>query len=166
MEKIQKFVKENLFYIIIILIALTIRVTGVFNINIVSGNSMFDTLHNGQIVIGSSIMEIQRGDIVVAKRDDLYTNGDKLVIKRVIGLPGETVTSVSGQIFINGELLNEPYVDAERNIESAEADWKFTVGENQYLILGDNRDNSYDGRFYGPINREFIRQKIYIPTNK
>ena len=166
MEKIQKFVKENLFYMIIILMALTVRVTGVFNINIVSGNSMFDTLHNGQIVIGSSIMEIQRGDIVVAKRDDLYTNGDKLVIKRVIGLPGETVTSVSGQIFINGELLNEPYVDAERNIESAEADWKFTVGENQYLILGDNRDNSYDGRFYGPIDREFICQKIYIPTNK
>lgn len=151
----KKFLKENLSFILVILLALFIRTTKIVAINFVDGESMMPTYHNGQIVFGSSIKKLERGDIIVAKPDK------KLVIKRLIGLPGETVESKNGNIYINGVLLEEPYLESERNIVSKNYEWKVELGENEYFYMGDNRDNSYDCRAYGPVDSKKIIEKIY-----
>lgn len=151
----KKFLKENLSFILVILLALFIRTTKVAAINFVDGESMMPTYYNGQIVFGSSIKKLERGDIIVAKPDK------KLVIKRLIGLPGETVESKNGNIYINGVLLEEPYLESERNIISKNYEWKVELGENEYFYMGDNRDNSYDCRAYGPVDSKKIIEKIY-----
>lgn len=147
--------KENKTFLIILCICLCIRFTHVFGINIVSGHSMDTTLHDKQIVLGSSLKSLNREDIVVAKTD-------KLVIKRIVGLPGETIAFYNGELHINGEVYEEKYLNEDCIQESKSQEWIFTLGEDEYLILGDNRDNSYDGRYYGPISKELILEKIYI----
>ena len=152
----KRFIKENWKYILILVLALAIRQTKVFAINIVDGESMMPNLRNGQIVLGSSIKNLNRGDIVVASVNK------NLVVKRVIGLPGEVIEYRNETLYINGEPYEETYLNPNRNYYSKSQVWSYTVGENQYLILGDNRDNSYDGRVYGPINSDQILEKIYI----
>lgn len=155
----KKFLKENKVYILIILLAVFIRQTRLIGINIVSGASMMPTLEEGQILFGSSIKKLERGDIVVAK-----TN--KLVIKRLIGLPNEKVESIDGIIYIDGEKLEEDYVKKERNVVSSRNNWSYTLGDSEYLIIGDNRDNSYDSRMYGPLPANRILEKIYTINKK
>ena len=154
--KIKEFIKRNWSYALIIVLALVIRQTKVFAINIVDGESMMSTLHHGQIVLGSSIKSLKRGDVVVAK------SGDKLVIKRIVGLPGEIVEYRNGGLYIDNKLLEEDYIEEGRDANSKQQAWYYEVPEDYYLILGDNRDNSYDGRYYGPIPKEEILEKIYI----
>ena len=72
---------------------------------------MLPTLHNGQVVIGSSIKTLDRGDIVVAKTD-------KLVIKRIVGLPGENIKYTEGTLYINGKAYNEDYIEKGRDTRS------------------------------------------------
>lgn len=151
----KKFFKENWSYIVMIILVLFIRSTKVIGINIVSGESMMSTLYDGQVVFGSSIKNIQRGDIIVAKTD-------KLVVKRVIGLPGETISYHDGELYVNGTKLEESYIEYGRDSNSKKQVWEFTCGEDEFLILGDNRDNSYDGRYYGPLPKEQIVEKVYI----
>lgn len=147
--------QENKVFIILLIVCLCIRFTHVFGINIVSGHSMDTTLHNAQIVLGSSIKNLKRGDIVVAKTD-------KLVIKRIVGMPGETIAYYNGELHINGEIYEEKYLNEDNIQTSKEQEWIYTCGDDEYLILGDNRDNSYDGRYYGPISEDLIIEKIYI----
>lgn len=151
----RKFFKENWSYIVIIILVLFIRSTKLIGINIVSGESMMSTLHDGQVVLGSSLKELKRGDIIVAKTD-------KLVVKRIIGLPGETVSYHDGALYINGVKLEEEYIEPGRDVNSQNQVWEYKCGDNEYLILGDNRDNSYDGRYYGPLSEDDIVEKVYI----
>lgn len=151
----KKFLKENLSVILVILLALFIRSTKIVAINFIDGESMMPTYKDGQIVFGSSIKKLERGDIIVAKTED------RLVIKRLIAFPGETIESKGGNIYINGELLEEDYLEPARNAISKNYEWKFVLGENEYFYMGDNRDNSYDCRAYGPVDGTKILEKIY-----
>lgn len=135
-------------------VVLFLRSNHIFVINIVNGESMMSTLHNGQICLGSSVAKYDRGDIVVAKHDNVE------VIKRVIGLPGERVICEDGIFYINGEKLDEPYIEEGRNLEGVF--FEVILEEDEYFICGDNRANSYDSRFYGPIKEKDILEKIYI----
>ena len=155
MERIKKFLKNNWSFILTIVLALIVRQTRILGINIVEGVSMLPTLHNGQVVIGSSIKTLDRGDIVVAKTD-------KLVIKRIVGLPGENIKYTEGTLYINGKAYNEDYIEKGRDTRSKTQSWEFNLGEDEYLIAGDNRDDSYDGRYYGPLPKKSILEKIYI----
>lgn len=98
---------------------------------------------------------IKRGDIVVLnppfKTSDPY-------IKRVIGLPGETVTINGGKVWIDGQPLNEPYEKQPPNYT-----WgPVTISAGQYLVLGDNRNDSYDGHYWGLLSRnEIIARAVY-----
>ncbi len=94
-----------------------------------------------------------RGDVTVLKNPD--DPDGKLLIKRVIGLPGEHVRMTDGRIYINGELLEEPYI-AEFCTKSTctERDWYLEA--DQYLVLGDNRNNSLDSTRFGPVDRSLI----------
>lgn len=97
-----------------------------------------------------------RGDVVVfMPREDLQAQNPDFrfaFIKRVIGLPGETVQVIHGQVLINGEPLDEPYIAAEPTYVWGPA----VVPDDAYLVLGDNRNNSLDSHFWGYVPRETI----------
>ncbi len=143
--------KELIPYIIIIIVVLLIRTFFVTPAR-VDGDSMLNTLYNGEIVILNKISlktdEINRFDIIVID----YEND--LLIKRVIGLPNETIEYKNNELYINGELTKTPI-----KFEDTE-DFKETTKDNEYFVLGDNRDDSKDSRYFGNVNLSKIKGKV------
>ena len=118
----------------------------------VEGDSMQPNLHPEQYVLVDKVSyrlgQPRRGDVVVFQYP-LATERD--FIKRVIGLPGETVTVTGGAVSINGQPLNEPYIAAPPTYNNT-----WTLGPDQYFVLGDNRNNSSDSHNWGPLNRQYL----------
>lgn len=137
-EKIREWIP----YVIILIVILLIK-TFVFSTVRVHGNSMFETLHNGDIMILDKISYrfsmVKRFDIVVIQSD-----GSKL-IKRVIGLPGETVVYKDNVLYIDDKKIEDVY----NNI--IEEDFEVRLDENEYFVMGDNRGDSLDSRMIGPV---------------
>lgn len=111
----------------------------------VQGTSMEPTVTNGSVVLLNPQKEVERFDIAVFEEDGNY------IIKRVVGLPGDTITVLDGHLFVNGELYNEPYVDLDYSQEFSQESFKVEVPERSYYVLGDNRDGSFDSRETGTI---------------
>lgn len=151
--------KINLFPVIVIALALFIRTTHCLAFGFVVGHSMEPTIANHQFTLGSSIANYQRGDIVGVKKD----NGE-ILLKRVIGLPNETVKMKGGKIYIDGVLWEEDYIAEENNIKTSKSENDFVIklGADEYFVLGDNRDNSADSRYYGPFKAERLLYKAYL----
>ncbi|MDY0275868.1 MAG: signal peptidase I [Desulfomicrobium sp.] len=104
----------------------------------------------------------RHGDIIVF---DFPEDPSKDFIKRVVGLPGDEIEIRDKQVFRNGEELVESYiqhVDMDRFIPRRDSFGPITVPENQYFVLGDNRDESYDSRFWGCVERKTIAGKALI----
>jgi signal peptidase I len=102
-------------------------------------------------------VEPQRGDIIVIDHHDENIN----YIKRIIGLPGEHIHMESGQVFVNNVPLDEPYVlDLCGRHFCNDRDWY--LGPDQFFVLGDNRNNSYDSVNFGPIDRSQIVGRAWI----
>ncbi len=158
----------------------------------VDGNSMFPTLENGQFLIVNKLVysEVdldklsgflpfvdvgtdekrhvfhppERGDIIVL-RDPRRPETD--LIKRVVGLPGETIEIVDGKVAINGFRLEEPYITTQWHYNMP----KTSIPIGQYFVMGDNRDNSLDSRSaqVGPVPEELIIGKTFVsywPSSK
>lgn len=125
---------------------------------VVYGQSMEPVLHDQQRLIVEKVTyrlhEPQRGDIVVLT---LPFMPEKL-IKRVIGLPGETLEIRDGALYINGALLDEPYI--YNNIRQNQP--IRTINQNQYFVMGDNRGNSNDSRAFGSVDRETIIGRAWL----
>ena len=148
MEKIKRGFIELIPYVVIIIIILLIK-QFVCTTVIVHGASMEDTLHNRDIMfldkIGTRLFGINRFDIVVIDTDD------SKIIKRVIGLPGETVEYSNGVLYINGKEVED------NHSEKYTSDFgPIKLDENSYYVLGDNRTNSVDSRMLGPISKNRI----------
>lgn len=104
------------------------------------GNSMSPTLEEGEIAVSVQTKKIQRGDIIA------FYYGNKLLVKRCIGMPGETVSiDKDGNVFINGKLLDEPYL-TEKSLGDCDLDFPFEVPLEQYFVIGDHRAVSLDSR--------------------
>lgn len=124
---------------------------------VVDGNSMLPTFSQGSRVYTAPISTpLQRGDIV------LVNDGNKeYALKRIVAMPGETVRMWRGYVFINRKMLREPYLakhtytypDVLKEIST------FKLIEDQYFVMGDNRDYSVDSRRYGPVNRDQIKSR-------
>ena len=108
------------------------------------GNSMFPTLKDGEIGICTRISKISRFDIVVVNQDD------RKIIKRVIGLPNETIEYKDNQLYINGNLVKDT-----KKVGFTK-DFKVTLGNDEYFCMGDNREHSLDSRKYGAYSRKQI----------
>lgn len=99
--------------------------------------------------------DVKRGDIVMFLFPD---DPSKVYIKRLVGLPGETVEVRAGKVFVNGKELAEPYVDPERN-RNGDIEPPVFVKLHYYYVLGDNRDNSSDSRVWGLVPEKYILGK-------
>ncbi|MCR4959965.1 MAG: signal peptidase I [Lachnospiraceae bacterium] len=132
----------------------------------VIGDSMNNTLYNGDNLILNKISyrfhEPERYDIVVFPFRD---GSKKNYIKRVIGLPGETIRlSSDGKIYINGEELTDDVYGLEVFEKAGNAASPITLGDDEYFVMGDNRNNSEDSRFdvVGKVKRSEIIGKVWI----
>ena len=121
---------------------------------------MLPALSDGdRILIDRNFDKLERGDIVI-----FYFPMDerKSYVKRIVGLPNETVEVREGKVFVNGNPLDEPYVDSKfEQTHRSVVERKLTA--DQYYVIGDNRDNSSDSRIWGPLDRKFIYGK-YVKT--
>lgn len=133
----------------------------------VEGTSMLPRLHDGERIFVNKLIyydeyrwapKIERGDIVVFWYPK---DPSKSYIKRVIGLPGETVEVREGTVFINGAVLEEKYLDPSENSSSA-SQGPLQVNLNYYFVMGDNRDNSSDSRSWGLVPKKYIYGKALL----
>jgi len=107
------------------------------------------------------IKAINRGDIVVFRYP---WDEEKSYIKRVVGLPGDRFHIIQGQVYINGQPINEPYVPAEYRDDRSYAE--ITIPPDHYFMMGDHRSVSQDSRIFGPVARELVYGKavfVYWP---
>jgi signal peptidase I len=124
----------------------------------IPSGSMLPTLEiNDRLIVdkvGYRFQTPQRGDIVVFNPTQKLEeqNFHDAFIKRIIGLPGETVEVKSGKVYINSQPLSENYIESSPNYQYGPA----TVPPDSYLVLGDNRNNSYDSHYWGFVPRENI----------
>lgn len=129
---------------------------------VVEGHSMLPNFEGNEYLIVSRfdyiIGDPQRGDIVVFHYPQ---NPERDFIKRVIGLPGEAVQMKNGLVFINGTPLDEPYV-LDLCTSSTCKDQEWVLGEDDYFVLGDNRNASQDSVRFGPIHRSHIVGRAWI----
>lgn len=125
----------------------------------VHGQSMEPSLHDGQYLIASKVAywlhTPERGDVVVL--DPPNRNSSVPYIKRVIGLPGDLVEVRERRVWVNGIALNEPYISAPPNYTG-----NWVVGESEYLVLGDNRNNSSDSHSWGVLPEEHVLGKAFF----
>ncbi len=138
---------------------------------VVEGSSMEETLQNGERLIVNKLVyrfnKPDRGEIVVFTPQGAENNR---YIKRVIGLPGDTVYIQDNQVFVNGEPLEEDYIKEE--MRAVGESGPFEVPEDSYFVLGDNRNHSADSRFpnlVGYVDRDNIHGRamwVFWPLNE
>lgn len=163
---VQKSLKREKFFDIVLLVLLILAFitiiylkTVVFMVVSVSGNSMTDTLHNGDLLFANTKRNAARGDIVVVY--DLRIN-DEPLIKRVVGLEGDMLWTENGYLYCQ-------YTDSRGNIVSEKLDefyvlkegitdlpHKMTVPDGYIYVLGDNRADSYDSIDFGPVKSSSV----------
>lgn len=159
----MKVVRELIPYVVIVLIVVLVRSFIITPVR-VNGSSMESTLQDGNILLLEKYdKNYKRFDIVVAE----YA-GEKL-IKRVIGLPGDTVEYRSNILYINGERISEPFINEDTEDFSLRQLGYDKIPEGHYFIVGDNRDDSLDSRYLGLFKKESIEGKVIFrifPFNK
>lgn len=152
-DKIIKIIKELFPYIIVIILVLLFKKFIYAPIR-VNGESMLNTLHDGDImildVIGYKTNGIKRFDIIVVDE------GEEFIIKRVIGLPGEKVKYKNNQLYINNKKINDKYAYHKTD------DFEEVVPKDAYFVLGDNRTNSMDSRVFGSFSKKDILGKTKL----
>lgn len=130
------------------------------DVSMVSGSSMDDILKNGDIVVARKVAidHLSRGKIVTVQRRGSSSN----IVKRIIGLPTETIDiDEHGLIYIDGELISDEY----QVYMDDKVTYPYThlvLGEDEYFIIGDNRQNSHDSRYFGAIHLDEIRNVIFL----
>lgn len=148
-------------FVIILAMAIYIIHLFVMSVFVVSGASMEPNFHEKEYLVVNKISpllkNLKRGDVVVFKFPGEL---DEKYIKRVIGLPGETIEIKDNSIYVNGKKLIESYIPKEFNTASLSPQSKWTLEKEEYFVLGDNRDNSNDSRVWGQLPQEDLIGKI------
>jgi len=146
-QELWSWIRELALAVVIVLIIKTF----LFEVITVEGGSMLETLHSGDklyvSILTPRLQGYERGDVVIC----YYPGREDRCVKRIIGMPGDTVRIEAGQVYVNGEAVEEEYVDHEAGYHYPE----ITLAEGEYFLLGDNRPISHDSHSndVGPVSR-------------
>jgi len=129
----------------------------------IKGQSMHPNFPDGEYLLTEKVSyykhDPERGDVIVFKPP---ISEDEF-IKRIIGLPGETVMVLNGKLYVNDKELNEDYIKVDTNPSSFLSEGeRYTVPEDNYFVVGDNRPHSSDSRAWGPITKKVITGKAWL----
>lgn len=159
---VKKFLEAGFYLLLAVAIAWFV-LTFVGQRTTVDGDSMYNTLHDKDELIVEKLSyrfgDPERYDVIVFNYYKSKDEEPAHYIKRIIGLPGETVSIENGRICINGEELDDTYgylLDGVPMDGYSLNDNPMTLGEDEYFVLGDNRNNSIDSRRIGAVNRQDI----------
>lgn len=157
---IKEFFSDTFKYFLVVIFVLLVIVY-VFTFTQVVGPSMEPTLEAKNITVLSKshyqFFEVKRGDIIAFEY-----NGMRNLVKRVIGLPGETVEFKDNVLYINGQEVKEPYIKNEVTKDYVLKKPSNVIPEDMYFVVGDNRDDSLDSRVIGLIDKKDISGKIVM----
>ena len=155
-------------WLVIILVAVGVAFgvrTYVAQTYYVPSTSMWPTLKAGdRIVVNKLSGTIHVGDIIVFRRPPAEHCGGAPVpdlVKRVVGLPGQTVSAHTGQVYITGKLLKEPWLPKGPHVYTTMTG-SYHVPRGDYFVMGDNRVNSCDSRMWGPVKASYIVGKVFL----
>lgn len=154
-RKLKGFVKEILWLACVMLATLItlniLRATNILRVNKVSGSSMEPTFYEGDTIVSSCLTSIDRYDVVIAEDPE---NGE-LIIKRVIGMPGDIITWKNSDVYINEKLSEDDFVNESYGIDNG-TQGLVELGEDEYFLCGDNREVSKDSRYFGVVTKDEI----------
>lgn len=156
MRKIKKL--GSFIYLFLISWIVLSAVYFVFNgisISYSKGSSMEPTLKNGRVEFSKEIdpEEINRFDVIC------FYHGNEILEKRVLGMPGETVVLDHNDLYVNGELIKQPFQINAINDNLKNYYWEYTLSDDEFFCVGDNRVTSYDCRYFGPVKENEIKDK-------
>jgi signal peptidase I len=156
--------------LVALVLALGVR-TYVAQMFYIPSGSMLPTLQIGERIVVDKVSyrlhPVHRGDIVVFRKPPLEQADYSDLVKRVIGLPGDTISAVDGRIYIDGRPLSEPWLPQPLPVtapsplsEGYSLNRPYTVPVGEYFVMGDNRTDSEDSRYFGPISGHLIVGKM------
>lgn len=158
---IKEFFKDSIKYILTVVVVLLVIIY-VVSVQQIVGPSMVPTLNDGDIVLLNKfqyrLFKVKRNQVIA-----LNYKQTKYMVKRVIGLPGEKIEYKDNILYINDTPYKEPFLKDSVTKDFSIKDLGYeTIPENMYLVLGDNRENSMDGRDFGLIKKDDILGKVSI----
>lgn len=157
-RRYRRILKNTLYALIIVAAVAVLIATLILPVLQISGTSMEPTLNNGEIVVLFKTSHLDRGDLCG------FSYSNKILIKRVIGLPGDVISiDASGNVFVNGEMIDEPYI-TEKSFGESDIEYPLTVPEGEYFLMGDQRTTSIDSRntVIGCVKKDQIIGKIFL----
>ena len=165
LRDIKEFLKDALKYIIAIVVILIFAIY-VVSFQEVIGPSMNNTLKSGDITVVNKLVfrlrNIKKNEIVSLKKDD------KIMVKRIIGLPGEHIEYKDNILYVDGKKISDSRSSSTKDFKLESIGYD-TIPKDMYLVLGDNRTNSSDSRTFGLVKKSDIIGKVNIriyPFNK
>lgn len=163
-KSIMTFIRD----IAIVIAVVYLIKTFLFTTILVDGRSMTPTFEHLDYLIAEQDFLVgnkyRRGDVVYFHPPEGAMHEDRgYFIKRIIGVPGDTVEVKGGMVYVNDEPIDEPY-KADVPTQEGTMTGKVTLGEDEYFVMGDNRNpgGSYDSRFFGPLQSDHIRGVIVL----
>src|SRR3981081_334253 len=160
----KSFLRDTLEIVFLALVLYVVIQYAVQTVHVL-GSSMYSTLHDNDLLVASKISyklhQPQRGDIIVFQPP---ATAKHHFIKRIIALPGERVHITNSVVYINGQVLHEPYLPEKWTYNN---NWPASgqdqlIPPDQYFVMGDNRKHSSDSRSFGPVDRDAILGKAEI----
>ncbi|MDH6429157.1 signal peptidase I [Paenibacillus sp. FSL R7-0048] len=164
--------KDWLLTAVIVFAVMSVLNVFVFNISTVKGQSMQPTLWEGERLFINKISLLfvnpKHGDVVILHDPSTGPSHKEYLVKRVIGIPGDIIEVRNHQLYVNGKIVNEPYIDTEIEDPDFAA---LTVESGNYFVMGDNRhaSASKDSRYFGSISQDMIVGRadyIWWPLSK
>ncbi|WP_130777129.1 signal peptidase I [Bacillus luti] len=129
----------------------------------IEGQSMYPSYHDQQRIVAEKVSyrmhEPSYSDVVIVHLTNKQSDNHPFnIIKRVIGKPGDVIEVKNGKVYRNGKALNEPYIKDEMLDEMD----PYRIPKNEYFVMGDNRNNSSDSRYYGSFSKDSIIGKVWF----